>query len=109
MDEVLAQDATRPATTEKRLIAVEPFLADRAIPGFNPQQHGLPRSAAFSDTHAMEYSEGARREARGAEVMKILISHFSPFTPYDSWFDTSQGRLLPSARISVYPQQAEPP
>ena len=65
MDELLAQGAARPAAGEKRLIAVEPFLADLAVPGFKPQQHRLPISAAISDTHATEYSEGARREARG--------------------------------------------
>jgi hypothetical protein len=64
MDELVAQSAARPPAGEKRLIAVEPLLADLAVPGFNPQQHRLPLPAAFSDTHAAEYSEGARREAR---------------------------------------------
>jgi hypothetical protein len=66
MDELVAQGATRPPAGEKRLITVEPFLADCAVPGLNPQQHRLPIPAAFSDTHAAEYNEGARREARGA-------------------------------------------
>lgn len=65
MDELLAQGATRPAAAEKRLVAVEPFLADLAVPGLNPQQHRLPVPTALSDTHAAEYSEGERREARG--------------------------------------------
>ena len=65
MDELLAQGAARPATGEKRFVAVEPFLADLAVPGFNSQQHGLPFPSAFSNTHATEYNEGARREARG--------------------------------------------
>lgn len=65
MDEVLAQAAARPAAGEKRFVAVELFFADRAVPGFNPQQHRLPFPAAISNTHAVEYSEGARREARG--------------------------------------------
>ena len=65
MDKLFAQGATRPPAAEKRLIAVEPFLADCAVPGLNPQEHRLPSPAAFSDTHAAEYSEGARREARG--------------------------------------------
>ena len=68
MDELLAQAAAGPAAGEKRLVTVEGFFADLAIPGFNPQQHRLPRSAAFSDTHAMEYSEaigGKTRMRRG--------------------------------------------
>ena len=65
MDKLLAQGAARPAAAEKRLVAVEPFFANRAVPGFDPQQHRLPFPTAISDTHPMEYSEGARREARG--------------------------------------------
>ncbi len=47
MDKVLAQGATRPAAAEKRFIAVERFLTDLAVPGFNSQQHRLPVPAAF--------------------------------------------------------------
>ena len=65
VDKVFAQRATRPAAAEHRLVAVEPFLADLADPGLNPQQHRLPGPGGFSNTHASEYSEGARREARG--------------------------------------------
>jgi hypothetical protein len=65
MDELVAQGAPRPAAAEKRLVAVEPFLADFAVPGLNPQQHRLPVPTASSNTHTVEYSEGARREARG--------------------------------------------
>ena len=72
MDELLAQAAAGPAAGEKCLVTVEGFVADLAIPGFNPQQHGLPRSAAFSDTHAMEYSEAiggkTRSRRRGGQV-----------------------------------------
>ena len=57
MNELLTQAAARPATGEKCFVTVERFVTDLAIPGFNPQQHGLPSSTAFSDTHAMEYSE----------------------------------------------------
>jgi len=65
MDELIAQGTARPAAAQKRLIAVEPFMANLAVSGFNPQQHRLPVSATFSNTHAAEYSEGERREARG--------------------------------------------
>jgi hypothetical protein len=65
MDKLVAQGAARPAAAEKRLVAVEPFLADLAVSGLNPQQHRLPLPTASSNTHAAEYSEGARREARG--------------------------------------------
>jgi hypothetical protein len=82
MDELVAQGAPRPTAAEKRLVAVEPFLADFAIPRLNSQQHRLPVPTASSNTHAVEYSEGARREARGAEVMKILTSYLLPLTSY---------------------------
>jgi hypothetical protein len=65
MNKLLTQGATRPAAAEKCLIAVERFLADLAVPGLNAQQHRLPFPTALSDTHKIEYSEGARREARG--------------------------------------------
>ena len=64
MDKVLAQGTTRPAAAEKRFVAVEPFLADLAVPGFNPQQHRLPFSAAISDTHVVEYSEAVGGKTR---------------------------------------------
>jgi hypothetical protein len=51
MDELLTQAAPRPAAGEKRLVTVEGFVTDLAVPGFNPQQHRLPGSAAFSDAH----------------------------------------------------------
>ena len=78
MNELVAQGATRPPTGEKRLVAVETLLADLAVPGFNPQQHRFPVPSGFSNTHAVEYNEGARREARGAEIMKRLTLHRSP-------------------------------
>ena len=56
----------------------------RALPcrpcraGFNPQQHRLPGPASFSNTHASEYSEGARREARargmGADSQQLGLA-----------------------------------
>ena len=64
MDEILAQGTARPAAAEKRLVAVEPFLANRAVPGFDPQQHRLPFPTAISDTHAMEYSEAVGGKTR---------------------------------------------
>jgi hypothetical protein len=75
MDKLIAQGAARPPAREKRLVAVEPFLADLAVAGFNPQQHWLPIPAALSDTHAEEYSEGARGEARGEGAMKLPTCH----------------------------------
>ena len=72
VDKILAQGTTGPAATEKRLVAVELFLADLAVPGFNPQQHRLPFPGSISNTHATEYSEGARREATGAGRRKGL-------------------------------------
>jgi hypothetical protein len=64
MDEVLAQGTARPPAAEKRLVTVEPFLADLAVPGFNPQQHRLPCPSKISDTHRAEYSEAVGGNTR---------------------------------------------
>lgn len=95
MDELLAQTAAGPAAGEKRFVTVEGFVADLAIPGFNPQQHGLPRSAAFSDTHAMEYSEAiggkTRRRRRGGQV------------PFTARIERAQFNvILPSSLVSSF-------
>jgi hypothetical protein len=66
MDELVAQGAARPPAGEKRLVAVEPLLADCAVPGLNPQEHRLPIPAAFSNTHAVEYSEAVGGKTRPA-------------------------------------------
>ncbi len=58
MDKVLAQSAARPAAAEKCFVAIEFFLTDLAVPGFNSQQHRLPVPASVSNTHDMEYSGG---------------------------------------------------
>jgi hypothetical protein len=60
MDELLAQAAARPAAGEKRFVTVEGFVADLAIPGFNPQQHRLPTTTALSNAH-----EASIAKARG--------------------------------------------
>jgi len=65
MDEFFAQRATRPPAGKKRLVAVELFLTDLALPGLDPQQHRLPIPSTIPDTHGTEYSEGERCEARG--------------------------------------------
>jgi hypothetical protein len=64
MDKVLAQGAARPAAAEKRFVAIEFFLTDLTLAGFNPQQHRFPVPARVSNTHSTKYSEGARGEAR---------------------------------------------
>ncbi len=71
MDEVLAQGTARPPAAEKRLVAVEPFLADLAVPGFNPQQHRLPCPGKISETHSVQYSEavGGNTRRRGWSLM----------------------------------------
>ena len=74
MDELLAQGAARPPAGEKRLIAVEPFFTDLAVPGFNPQQHGLPFSAAISDTHISEYSEAVSGNTRRIPELRSQIA-----------------------------------
>ena len=64
MDKLFAQGAPRPPAAEKRLVAVEPFLADRAVPGLNPQQHRLPSPAASSNTHTVKYNEAIGGKTR---------------------------------------------
>jgi hypothetical protein len=64
MDEIFAQGTARPPAAKKRLVAVEPFLADLTVPGFNPQEHWLPFPAAFSNTHAVKYSEAVSGKTR---------------------------------------------
>jgi hypothetical protein len=76
MDELLAQGAARPPAGEKRLVAVEPFLADLAVPGLNPQQHRLPVPTALSDAHAAEYSEAVDRKTREG-YSSIVIRQWS--------------------------------
>jgi len=73
VNELLAQAAARPAAGEKRFVAVERFVADLAIPGFNPQEHGLPRSTAFSDTHAKKYSEAIGGITRRRPVLRLQM------------------------------------
>jgi hypothetical protein len=68
MDELFAQGTARPPAAEKGFVAVESFLADLAVPGFNPQQHRLPLPIEISDTHRIKYSEavgGNTRRRRG--------------------------------------------
>jgi len=52
VDKFIARRATGPAAGEEGLVPIEPFVAHLAVPGFNPQQHRLPISAAFSDAHS---------------------------------------------------------
>jgi hypothetical protein len=52
VDKFVAEGATGPAAGEEGLIPIEPFLAHLAVPGFDPQQHRLPISTAFSDAHS---------------------------------------------------------
>jgi hypothetical protein len=71
MDKLFAQTAAGPAAGKKRFIAVERFVTDFAVPGFNPQQHRLPRSAASPDAHVVKYSEavGGKTRRRGWSLM----------------------------------------
>ena len=86
MDEILAQGTARPPAAEKRFVAVEPLLADLAVPGFNPQQHRLPFPAAISDTHTVEYSEAFAGKTR------------SPSLSAQAWWTLSSRPLLMASR-----------
>src|SRR6185295_18650317 len=91
MDELLAQTATGPPAGKKRFVTVEGFVADLAIPGFNPQQHGLPRSAAFSDTHTLEYSEAIRWKTRRRRGVSRC--------PFTVRIDRAQFNVLPPSLL----------
>ena len=54
MHEFVAPRTARPPTAPHRFIAIEPELANFAVPGFNPQQHGLPITGRSPDTHKAE-------------------------------------------------------
>ena len=51
VDEFIADRAAGPSAAEHRFVSIEPLLTNCAVPGFNPLQHRLPISAAFSNTH----------------------------------------------------------
>ena len=51
VDKFIANTATRPAAAEQRLVPIQTLLADFTMAGFDPQQHRLPITAGFSDTH----------------------------------------------------------
>ena len=52
--ELIADRAARPAAAEHRLITIEALPADLAIAGLDPQQHGLPLTGSFPNTHSAE-------------------------------------------------------
>lgn len=57
MDELVADSATGPPTAQERLVPIEALFADFTIAGLDPEQHRLPLTAAFSNTHkSMKYS-----------------------------------------------------
>lgn len=51
VDEFVADRAAGPSATEQRGVSIEPLLADFAMSRFDREQHRLPLSAAFSNTH----------------------------------------------------------
>ncbi|HSL03808.1 MAG TPA: hypothetical protein VK901_09760 [Nitrospiraceae bacterium] len=106
VDEILAQGATRPAAAEKRLVAVELFLTDLAVPGFNPQQHRLPCPGGVSNTHAMKYSEGARREARGDGTRLHIAGAIAPAGRVGGARGAGTIRFSMGANASEQPQRS---
>ncbi len=65
MHKLIANGTAGPTAAEERLIAVEPLLADRTVPGLDAQQHRFPIAGGVPNTHAAQYSERRRHEARG--------------------------------------------
>lgn len=51
VDKFVAERAAGPSAAEEGLIPIQSLLTDFAVPGLDPQQHGLPISAGFSDAH----------------------------------------------------------
>ena len=51
VDEFVTERTAGPAAGKERLVAVKTFLADFALSGFNPQQHRLPITGRFTNTH----------------------------------------------------------
>lgn len=51
MDEMLANTAAGPPSTQHRVIAIQPFPADTTIFGFDAEKQGLPFSSSISNTH----------------------------------------------------------
>lgn len=49
---LVAHRATRPAAAQHCLITVETLLAHLAVPRLDPQQHGLPLTGSFTNTHS---------------------------------------------------------
>ena len=79
MDELVADSATGPPTAQERLVPIEALFADFTIAGLDPEQHRLPLTAAFSNTHGeKKYSGTAGRKTskRVAGLLKLSYSSF---------------------------------
>jgi len=94
VDKLIAEGAAGPAAGEEGLIPIEPFVAHLAVPGFNPQQHGLPISAALSNTHSGG-SIAKRPEEKQAMASLLAWSLERPNTQ-----DALPQPLLPSFLLS---------
>ena len=51
MHELVTHCTPRPAATKHRFVAVQPLFADFTMTGLNGEQHRLPITASFPDTH----------------------------------------------------------
>jgi hypothetical protein len=67
MDEFVTDRATRPASSKHRFVPIETLLADPTIARLNPEQHRLPLTATFSNTHKSGSIAGhpAEKQAKG--------------------------------------------
>jgi hypothetical protein len=73
VDELFALGTARPPAAEKCFVAIEPFIADLAVPGFNPQQHRLPCPSEISDAHGVEYSEAVGGNTRRRRGWSLIV------------------------------------
>ena len=51
MDEMFADAAAGPTSTQHRVITIQPFPADPTIFGFNAKEQRLPFSSSITNTH----------------------------------------------------------
>lgn len=81
MDKFIAEGAPGPATGEEGLIPIEPFVAYLAVPGFDPQQHGLPISTALSNAHSNgSIAKRSEEKQGGFSRSGAMASHLPAMT-----------------------------
>lgn len=101
MNELVTDGTSGPTSTKHRLIPIEVLSANSTEAGLNPEQHRLPFTTGFSNTH----SEGsiaarpAKKQAKGRlYVNSQSLSDFDLHSPLIS--DTRPANGLVAGRPS---------